>query len=108
VKYGGRLPDAVVNRIVRQKRPDYLKCFAEAAATAPKVAGRLVLRFVIERSGAVTRVSSSSTPPSLAKAVGSCVELVFSGLEFPQPEGGIHTVSFPIDYPGKNNTPKAP
>jgi hypothetical protein len=52
-------------------------------------------RFVIGRDGAVSNVSNggSDLPDG---GVVSCVISAFYGLSFPQPEGGIVTVVYPI------------
>jgi TonB family protein len=66
-------------------------------AHAPALAGTVAVRFVIGRDGAVSSVADggSSMPDP---AVTSCVVRAFYGLSFPQPEGGIVTVTYPIRF----------
>ena len=61
----------------------------------PNLEGRVSARFVIGRDGAVSNASNggSDLPDS---GVVSCVVSAFYGLSFPQPEGGIVTVVYPI------------
>ena len=53
--------------------------------------------FVIDASGAVSGVSNagSSMPDS---GVVNCVVRSFGGLSFPQPEGGVVRVTYPISF----------
>jgi hypothetical protein len=52
-------------------------------------------RFVIGRDGSVSSMGDGgSTLPE--PGVVSCIERVLEGLSFPQPEGGIVTVTFPL------------
>ncbi len=58
---------------------------------------RVAIKFVIDRSGAVTTAQDggSDLPDT---AVVSCVTRGFTNLSFPQPEGGIVTVVYPIIF----------
>jgi outer membrane biosynthesis protein TonB len=60
----------------------------------PNLEGRVTVRFVIGRDGAVSNVSSGGDLPNAQ--VTSCVGSAFYGLSFPPPEAGIVTVSYPI------------
>ena len=54
-------------------------------------------RPITNRDGAVSNVGDAGTDlPD--KAVGQCVRRAFYGLSFPQPEGGIVTVVYPIVF----------
>jgi len=55
------------------------------------------VRFVIGHDGAVSQVANggSDMPDS---GVVSCTVRAFYGLSFPQPEGGIVTVTYPIMF----------
>jgi outer membrane biosynthesis protein TonB len=91
----GRLSTDVVQRIIRQNLGRFRMCYDAARARAPQLEGRVSLRFVIGRDGSVTNVSdggSDVNDPSLV----ACVKSAYSGLSFPQPEGGIVTVVSPL------------
>jgi hypothetical protein len=71
-------------------------CYENGLRTNPKLAGRVTVKFVIDRSGAVTSATDSGSDlPD--KLVVSCVVRGFGNISFPQPEGGIVTVVYPID-----------
>ncbi len=91
----GRLPPEVIQRIVRQNFGRFRMCYEQGLGRNPNLEGRVSARFVIGRDGAVSNVSNggSDLPDS---GVVSCVISAFYGLSFPQPEGGIVTVVYPI------------
>ena len=61
------------------------------------LSGRVSVKFDIDRSGAVsTAQDGGSELPD--QGVISCVVRGFGNLSFPQPEGGIVTVVYPIIF----------
>jgi hypothetical protein len=93
----GRLPPEAIQRIVRQNFGRFRLCYEKGLAGNPTLAGRVTVRFVIGRDGSISAVEnggSDLTDP----AVVSCVVRAFYGLSFPQPEGGIVTVTYPIMF----------
>jgi hypothetical protein len=93
----GRLPKEVIQRIVRQNFGRFRLCYEKGLAANPNLQGRVSVRFVIDRNGAVSNVSNggSSIPDA---GVVSCVISAYYGLSFPKPEGGIVTVVYPISF----------
>ncbi len=93
----GRLPAEVIRRIVRQNFGRFRMCYEQGLARNPNLEGRVGVRFVIGRDGAVSNVGNggSDIPDS---GVVSCVISAFYGLSFPQPEGGIVSVTYPIMF----------
>ncbi|MGC4092815.1 MAG: AgmX/PglI C-terminal domain-containing protein [Polyangiaceae bacterium] len=93
----GNLPSEVVQRIVRQNFGRFRLCYEAGLGRNPALSGRVPVRFVIDRSGSVSNVANggSELPDS---SVVSCVLASFYGLSFPQPEGGIATVTLPISF----------
>jgi pSer/pThr/pTyr-binding forkhead associated (FHA) protein len=91
----GRLPPEVIQRIVRQNYGRFRMCYEQGLGRNPNLEGRVSARFVIGRDGAVSNASNggSDLPDS---GVVACVVSAFYGLSFPQPEGGIVTVVYPI------------
>jgi hypothetical protein len=94
VTVAGRLPPEVIQRIVRQNNGRFRLCYENGLRKDPTLGGTVTVRFVIGREGRVSNVSSGGDLPD--KSVAQCIELAFYGLEFPAPEGGIVTVSYPI------------
>jgi outer membrane biosynthesis protein TonB len=85
----------VVQRIVRQNFGRFRMCYQTGLTRNPSLEGRVTARFVIGRDGSVSNVSNGGSDLPDA-AVTSCVLSAFYGLSFPQPEGGIVTVVYPI------------
>ena len=93
----GRLPPEVIQRIVRQNYGRFRMCYEQGLARNPNLEGRVAVRFVIGRDGAVSNVANGGS--DLAdEGVVSCVVRAYYGLGFPQPEGGIVTVVYPIMF----------
>ena len=92
----GRIPPEVIQRIVRQNYGRFRACYENALRTQPNLQGRVSVRFVIGRDGRVSNVGAGGDIPD--SGVVSCVGRAFHGLSFPQPEGGIVTVSYPIVF----------
>ena len=90
----GRLPQDVIQRIVRQNFGRFRNCYEVGLRSNPNLEGRVTARFVIGRDGAVSNVSAGGDLPDAQ--VKSCVASAFYGLSFPSPENGIVTVSYPI------------
>jgi hypothetical protein len=93
----GRLPPEVIQRIVRQNYGRFRMCYEQGLGRNPNLEGRVSVRFVIGRDGSVSNVANggSDLPDS---GVVQCVVNAYYGLSFPQPEGGIVTVVYPIMF----------
>ena len=92
----GRLPPEVIQRIVRQNFGRFRLCYENGLRNNPNLQGRVSVRFVISRDGTVSNVSGGGDIPD--GSVVSCVTRAFYSLSFPQPEGGIVRVSYPIVF----------
>ncbi|EYF02770.1 AgmX/PglI C-terminal domain-containing protein [Chondromyces apiculatus] len=93
----GRLPPEAIRRIIRQNFGRFRACYEDGLRRNPALAGRVTARFVIGRDGSVGAAQSNGSDlPD--EAVVSCVVRAFYGISFPQPEGGIVTVVYPIVF----------
>jgi hypothetical protein len=93
----GRLPAETIRRIVRQNFGRFRGCYEAGLLRKPALAGTVTTRFVIGRDGAVSSVATGdSTMPDAD--VAACVVRAFGGISFPEPEGGIVTVTYPIAF----------
>ncbi|MBK6513779.1 MAG: FHA domain-containing protein [Polyangiaceae bacterium] len=92
----GRLPPEVIQRIVRQNFGRFRLCYENGLRNNPNLAGRVSVSFTIGRDGSVGSVSGGGDLPD-AGVIG-CVTKGFYGLSFPQPEGGVVKVSYPIAF----------
>jgi hypothetical protein len=101
ITVNGRIPREVIQRIVRQNYGRFRLCYESGLRGNPSLQGRVAVRFVIGRNGAVSNASNgdSDLPNS---SVVQCVVQAYYGLSFPEPEGGIVTVTYPIMFsPGE-------
>jgi len=105
----GRLPPEVIQRIVRQNFGRFRLCYENGLRNSPKLQGRVSVKFVIGKDGAVSSAidGGSDLPDS---GVVSCVIKAFQGLAFPQPEGGgVVVVVYPVIFsPGDDPAAKQP
>jgi hypothetical protein len=93
----GRIPPEVIQRTVRQNYGRFRMCYERGLTKNPNLEGRVSVRFVINREGAVQSVSSGSSDLPDSGVVG-CVLSQFYSLGFPKPEGGIVTVVYPLMF----------
>ncbi len=92
------MPPEVVQRVVRRDFTKIRACYDTALQRNPKLAGKIVVRFIISQDGNVTSASSEpETTLADATAVSGVVDQ-FKKLSFPQPEGGIVTVVYPLTF----------
>ena len=93
----GRLPPEVIQRIVRQNFGRFKLCYEDGLRKNPSLQGRVAVKFVIDRSGAVSTAQDGGSEIQ-DPGVVQCVVRGFNNLSFPQPEGGIVTVVYPIIF----------
>jgi hypothetical protein len=93
----GHLPPEVIQRIVRQNFGRFRLCYENGLRNNPNLGGRVAVRFVIGRDGAVSNVGNGGSDLPDSNVV-SCVQRAFYGLSFPAPDSGIVTVTYPIVF----------
>ncbi|MBX3232193.1 MAG: AgmX/PglI C-terminal domain-containing protein [Labilithrix sp.] len=94
----GRLPPEVIQRIVRQNFGRFRLCYENGLRSNPNLAGRIAVKLTIDGSGAVTNPTIDPVTDLPDKAVQSCVLRGFANLSFPQPEGGVVVVVYPVIF----------
>ena len=96
----GRLPPEVVKRIVRQHVGRFRLCYEGALRANPTLEGKVTTTFTIRSDGSTEGVSTSTD--LIDKNVAPCIAKVFALLSYPQPEGGVVKVSYPLLFsPGE-------
>lgn len=107
----GRLAPELIQRVVRANFSEFRRCYEGGLKKNPNLSGRVNVRFVIAKDGSVSNVGEkdSDLPDEAVKA---CIIRAFSSLKFPEPEGGIVTVVYPIMFSSAedaaNSRPNAP
>jgi len=90
-----RLAPDVILRIVRQHYGIFRKCYGAGLQRHADLRGKLIMRFVIELGGEVSNINVIDTDLPDCGVV-RCIRDAFSALQFPKPDGGVVTVSYPI------------
>ncbi len=62
----------------------------------PSLGGKVSIRFVISKQGAVTQVNA--TGDMRDEGVTQCIATEFGKLTFPKPEGGVVNVTYPLIF----------
>jgi len=96
VTVNGRLPPEVIQRIVRQNFGRFRLCYEQGLVKDPKLAGMVATKFVIGADGSVSSSARDNSTTLTDTGVVSCINRAFSNLSFPQPEGGIVVVIYPV------------
>jgi hypothetical protein len=91
----GRLPPEAVQRVVRQSFGRFRLCYEDGLRRDPGLEGRVSVKFVIDRQGGVAMAADAGSE-FRDESVVACVVRGFQALSFPQPEGGIVTVVYPL------------
>ncbi len=110
----GRIDPAKIQTVVRERFEDLQKCYEDGLKRDPKLAGKVSIRFVIDRDGKVSSAenaaslpippdaiappSSSATPSIADPKLVDCVLAITRRLQFPKPEGGTVTVVYPFVF----------
>jgi hypothetical protein len=93
----GRLPPEIIQRIVRANDGRYRFCYQSGLKTNPDLAGRVTVKFIIDRSGAVAVATDGGSDIPDA-GVRQCVISSFTSLSFPAPDNGMVTVVYPLVF----------
>jgi hypothetical protein len=93
----GELPPEVIRRVIRANFPRFRACYDTALRRDPSIAGSVIVRFVIDTTGAVETASLNGGTMS-DSGVRSCTLSVYQTLSFPEPAHGKVRVTYPIDF----------
>ena len=97
VTTNGHLPPEVIQRIVRQNFGRFTFCYQNGLKTNPNLEGRVTVKFVIGRDGAV-QLSADGGSDIPDASVKQCVVSSFAGMSFPAPDNGMVTVVYPLMF----------
>jgi hypothetical protein len=91
----GRLPPEVIQKIVRSHYTVFRRCFEAGLGRDAHLQGRVSIRFVINVRGDVENAEDSESDLPDPQVI-TCIANEFSRMKFPEPQGGIVTVVYPI------------
>lgn len=96
--HNARLPPEVIQRVVRQSFDRVKLCYQIGLRKDPSIGGKVSTKFVIDRTGAVSKAEPAADTSFPDKSVVDCVVKHFLTLKFPSPEGGDVTVIYPLIF----------
>jgi hypothetical protein len=93
-----KLPPEVIQYIVRGNYEEFRECYEEGVRHNPALRGRVLMRFIIDPDGRVSKADEiGGAMPD--REVVRCIVERYTQLCFPPPEGGgIITVTYPIVF----------
>ena len=91
----GRIPADVIQRIVRMNFGRFMMCYQDGLKNNPSLTGRVSTRFIINRDGSVMSANDAGSDMPDQK-VTACIVSAFHSLSFPEPQGGVATVTYPL------------
>jgi hypothetical protein len=97
ITVNGHLRPEVIQRIVRQNFGRFRFCYEGGIRNNPNLQGRVAVKFIVARSGAVG-MSADGGSDLPDPSVVQCVVRAFAELSFPPPEAGMVTVVYPIVF----------
>lgn len=91
----GSLDQSLIRREIKKRLGDVNKCYEQAIAIKPALAGAIVAQFTIKPDGKVSGAKSSGVDDELGRCVARVIELI----TFPRPKnGGNVAVSYPFQF----------
>jgi hypothetical protein len=93
----GTLAPEVIQHVVREHFGTFRRCYEDGLRKDGNLHGRITTKFIIDKNGAVPMVADGGSDlPD--RDVVQCVVRGFGSLRFPQPDGGMVTVVYPIQF----------
>jgi hypothetical protein len=96
-KASSALAPDTIRRVVRNANSKFLACYQAGLQKNPTLAGRVTVKFTIDKNGAPKAVTVAGGDLS-DKSVGQCLTKAVSSLTFPQPDRGEVVVSYPFAF----------
>lgn len=93
---GNLSKDAIAQEITRYMG-NIQNCYEEQIKAKPKLAGKIVVQFIIESSGSVSSSKTQETTMN-DELTEACINHVFQKMKFPPTGGGIVEVAYPLTF----------
>ncbi len=94
----GSLDKEIIRRIVQEHSAQVRGCYEKELAASPKLAGKVVMKWIVGADGSVTEAHTESTDLKNANVEG-CIEKTILTWTFPKPKGGgIVIVNYPFTF----------
>jgi hypothetical protein len=93
----GRLPPEQIQSVVRARYDAFRKCYEAGLARDPGLRGRVTTRFLIDAHGRVSMAHIAGNELTDCE-VTACMIEELKKCVFPEPEGGVVTVVYPLVF----------
>lgn len=94
---GGTLAKEQIDLVIKERMALYSRCYERELRRDARLAGKVVIRFVVDKDGSVKHAHLRAT--SLENGVvESCVVSEIQQTRFPKPSGGTVVVSYPFNF----------
>lgn len=94
---GGTLAKEQIDLVIKERMALYSRCYERELRRDARLAGKVVIRFVVDKDGSVKHAHLRAT--SLENSVvESCVVSEILQTRFPKPGGGTVVVSYPFNF----------
>ena len=97
IKVEGSLSREAIQRVVQQHLGQIRACYERELPRNPSMSGKIIARWTIAADGSVLQ-AAAPTDSLGHPATTSCVLSAIRGWDFPHPEGGAVTVSYPFNF----------
>jgi hypothetical protein len=98
ITVNGRLPPEVIQRIVRQNFGRFRLCYESGLRSNPSLQGRVAVKYIIDRDGSVKGTPTDGGSDLPDQGVVQCVIRGFQNISYPQTEGGVVMVVYPLIF----------
>jgi hypothetical protein len=95
---GGTIEPAAVQQVVREHMNAVQSCYERALQHSPRLAGKIVIDWVIDTSGNVSSATLVSSTLAGGEAVCDCVLTQVRSWRFPKPRGGPVEIRHPFIF----------
>jgi hypothetical protein len=93
-----RVAPGVIMRVVRAETHRFQGCYDLARQRDPSIKGRISVRFLIGKTGAVHSAFAHESSTITDVGMRMCVARVFLGMVFPANERGVLTIVYPLEF----------
>jgi len=94
----GAIDKSTIDRVVKNNLAAVRYCYQRVLQARPNLGGKITLKFVIGKDGAVSSAAVKTTTLG-SPAVEDCVVKRFEAMQFPKPRGGgIAIVTYPLVF----------
>lgn len=94
---GGVLAKEQIDLVIKERMALYMRCYEKELRRDAQLAGKVVIRFVVDKDGSVKHAHLRATSLNNG-VVESCVAAEVQQTRFPRPSGGTVIVSYPFGF----------